>query len=68
MYKRVGIVDPLEFANTVGDLSVQLSQVLSEELLLLLVYEVHDMVVIANDKHYVFLDYPEHLSALVELC
>ena len=67
MHKRVSIVDPLQLTDTVGDLSVQLSQVLSEELLLLLVDEVHDMVVIADDEHHVLLDYPEHLSALVEL-
>ena len=26
------------------------------------------MVIVANDEHYVLLDYPQHLSALVELC
>lgn len=68
MYKSVGVVDPLELANTVGYLSVQLGQVLGEEFLLLIVDEVHDMVVVANDEHYVLLDNPKDLSALVELC
>ena len=49
VHKGISIVDPLETADTDGNVDIKHKQVLSEEHLLFIANQVHDMIVVTHD-------------------
>ena len=68
IHKDICLGTPGELVNTWLDDLVETSQVLSEQLLLVLVDELYDVVVVAHNQHHVLTQLPQSISFRILTC
>jgi len=67
VHKCVSIVDPLESADTVGNVTIKLREVFSKELFLFIADQVHDVIVVPYDQHDVLLKKAKLITSIMQL-